>query len=298
MQHQFLQSLQQINHSLSLARLSVEKYQPYLYIPMNYFPGCNNNKTGKLRRMMTIKLVARFGLISPSIIAKLYNIPYRLALEHLNKLVKEQLLCLVVTHRSMDGRVYILDYAGAKYAEELLSIAIYFRSSEPSLRVNQNTVMHDLMMQYLLIKGLHHISKSGDETPLWLSYVTEPEFKRMFKSNDIRNVDAIAIEPDGSVAAVEMEHSFKTKASRQTILLKWLYGLKHGFYDKVMLFSHSLNVLNDIKRLHVELHQEMPQRYDKATKLPVLTEEDVNLLKQNVIYRTVYCSELNDVFYG
>ncbi|WP_232479508.1 hypothetical protein [Shewanella marisflavi] len=298
MQTHISQSQQLVNQSILQAGTSAEKYHPYLNMTMQYAPGCNNNQTGKMRRMVTIKLVARFGLTSPSIIAWMYAIPYRLALEHLNKLVKEKLLSLVITHRSMDGRVYLLDYAGAKYAEELLSVAVYFRSGEPSLRVNQNTIMHDLMMQYILQKGLINKTKEGANKPFWHAYVTEPEFKRLFKSNDVRNVDAIAIEPDGTIVAVEMEHSFKTKATRQTILLKWLYGLKHGYYGKVMLFSQSLSIFSDIKRLHAELLEEMPSRYDKATRKPLLSESDAQLLKRAIICRTVLCTELSEMFYG
>ncbi|MBQ0713531.1 MAG: hypothetical protein KBT53_11275 [Porticoccus sp.] len=290
-------SQQLIDQTLDTSGKEGSQYQPYLSIPMRYQQGANNNQIGKARRVLTMKLVARFGLTSPTIVAWLYGIPQRLALEHLNKLVSEQLLSLVITHRSMDGRVYVLDYAGAKYAEELLSVAVYFRAGEPSLRVNKNTIMHDLMMQYVQLKGLHNRAKDNVDKPFWYSFVTEPEFKRLFKSDDVRNVDGIALEPDGTIAAIEIEHSFKTKAARQTILLKWLYGLKHGYYDKVMLFSQSLQIFNDIKRLHSQLLDEMPSRFDKKTKLAMLSIEDAELLRGKVVYRTVLCKELSDVFY-
>ena len=286
-----------INQTIEMAGEIGLLYQPYISMPMNYQPGVNNNQKGKDRRALTMKIVTRFGLTSPTIISWLYGIPHRLALEHLNKLVSEKLLSLVITHRSVDGRVYALDYAGAKYAEELLCIAVYFRAGEPSLRVNQNTIMHDLMMQYVQLKGVHNQAKDNKNKPYWYSFVTEPEFKRLFKSNDVRNVDGIAIEPDGTVAAIEIEHSFKTKAARQTILLKWLYGLKHGYYSKIMLFSQSLQIFNDIKRLHNQLYEEMPTRFDKKTRQVLLSLKDVELLKANIVHRTVLCEELTNRFY-
>lgn len=292
----FLQQ-QQINQTVFSSGEKAEQYLPYLFMPMKYCPGTNNNQIGKARRALTIKLVARFGLTSPTIIARLYGVPHRLALEHLNNLVTEKLLGLVITHRSLDGRVYVLDYAGAKLAEELLSVAVYFRSGEPSLRVNQNTIMHDLMMQYVLLKGHHNKVKDDIDKPFWHSYVTEPEFKRLFKSNDVRNVDGIALEPEGAIAAIEIEHSFKTKAARQTILQKWCYGINQGYYQKVMLFSQSQKIFGDIKRLHGQLFDELPTRFDKKTRLPILSLSDVETLKQAIVYRTIFCDEITEVFY-
>ncbi|ABZ76309.1 conserved hypothetical protein [Shewanella halifaxensis HAW-EB4] len=100
----------------------------------------------------------------------------------------------------------MLDYAVVKYAEELLLVVVYFRAEEPSLRVNQNTIMHDLMMQYILLKGVHNQTKDKIAKPYWYSFVTEPEFKRLFKSSDVCNVDGVAIEPDGTITATEIEH--------------------------------------------------------------------------------------------
>jgi hypothetical protein len=297
MHEQNISQQQLLTQTINAAAETGRLYQPYISMPMRYVHGANNNQIGKSRRALTMKLVARFGLISPTIISWLYGIPHRLALEHLNKLVSERLLSLVITHRSIDGRVYVLDYAGAKYAEELLSVAVYFRTGEPSLRVNQNTIMHDLMMQYVLLKGINNQTRDNRDKPYWHSFVTEPEFKRLFKSNDIRNVDGIALEPDGTTAAIEIEHSFKTKAARQTILLKWLYSLKHGYYSKVMLFSQSLHIFNDIKRLHEQLLEEMPTRFDKKTKLALISLEDAELLKTKIVHRTALCDELTKRFY-
>jgi hypothetical protein len=274
------------------------RYAPYLDIDMQYRPGDNNNQTGKNRRELTIKLVARFGLTSPINIAFLYGISHRQALEHLNKLVQAQLLCLVNTHRSVDDRVYVLSYSGAKYGQELLNVAVYFRSKEhPALQVNQNTIMHDLIMQFVLLKGIHNCKPDGQLKPMWNGIVTEPEFKRRFTDSSVRNVDGVVQEIDGTICATEMEHSFKTKAARQTILLKWHHGISQGYYDKVMLFSQSEQIFSDIKRLHEQLYDELITRFDKKTRQPLLTAEEANRLSQCIIYRTVLCDELTEMFY-
>ena len=88
MSNQNFRQQQQINQAVFSSGEKAEKYQPYLFMPMKYLPGTNNNQTGKARRALTMKLVARFGLTSPTIIARLYAVPHRQALEHLNKLVK------------------------------------------------------------------------------------------------------------------------------------------------------------------------------------------------------------------
>jgi len=273
-------------------------YSPYFDTPMNYLPGLNNNQTGKIRRALTIKIIARFNITSPTIISWLYGISRHQSLEHLNTLVKDKLLCVVTTHRSIDGRVYTLDYAGAKYAEELLNVAVYFRSKDnPTLRVNLNSVMHDLIMQFVVLRGCHYRNKAGEAVPLWTTFVTESEFKRRFTSSDVRNVDGVVLECDGTATAIEMEHSFKSKAARQTILLKWLHGLNQDYYQKVMLFSQSHQIFSDIKRLHGQLYEELPTRFDKKTRLPILSLRDVETLKQALVYRTIFCDEITEIFY-
>ena len=51
-----------------------ELYQPYLALDMHYKVGENNNITGKNRRRLTMIMVARFGVISPTIVMWLYGI--------------------------------------------------------------------------------------------------------------------------------------------------------------------------------------------------------------------------------
>lgn len=271
-----------------------ELYLPYLALDMNYEKGRNNNITGKRRRRLTLLIVARFGIISPTIIMWLYHISKHQALEHLNKLEKENLLQMIQTYRSPDNRVYVLSYDGAKYAEELMGLPVYYRSTtNAALQFNANTVHHDLICIFCCVQGL----LASNASKKWLGVITEPEFKRLFKSNEVRNVDGVIQEADGSLTAVEMEHSFKNKQAREKILLKFLHGLKAGYYSKIFLFSQSYKVFDDIKRFHTQLFEELPNRFEKRTKEPMLTHDDVDLLKAAIIFRTKFCDEITTLFY-
>jgi hypothetical protein len=279
--------------------INIEKiYKPYFNISMTYSRGVNNNITGKSRRELTVKVVARFGITSPIIIQWFYDISKYQALEHLNKLVKENLLLMVTTHRSPDNRVYVLKYDGAKYAEELLGFQIYYRSTtNPAQQFNSNTVMHDLINSYICLRGIQNKLPDGTISPMWGGFITEPEFKRVFKSNTVRNVDGVIKEPDGTLAAVEIEHSYKNKESRKAILLKILVSLKAGYYSKVFIFSQSIEIIDDIKRFHDQLFEELLNRFDKTSRQTILTENDVALLRKSIIYRTKFCSEIEEIFY-
>ena len=131
-----------------------------------------------------------------------------------------------------------------------------------------------------------------------IGIVTELEFKRLFKSNDVRNVDGIIQEANGSLAAIDVEHSYKNKQSREKILLKYLHGLKHGYYAKIFLFSQSTAIFDDIKRFHNQLFEELPNRFNKQTKQPILTKNDAELLKSSIIFRTKYCDAIMNLFYN
>ncbi|AWB67886.1 hypothetical protein C2869_16285 [Saccharobesus litoralis] len=254
--------------------------------------GVNNNQTGKYRRETTVKVVERVGHITPTVISWLYDISRHQALEHLNKLVKDELLTMVKTHRSNDGRVYVLTYAGAQYAQSLMTKQVNFRSKRnPALQFNANNVMHDSICTYVLM-----LANKYDEG--WQGIVTEKEFKQLVKSNETRHVDGLVLESNGTVAAIEIEHSFKTKQSRSSILLKWLHGLNQGYYQKIFLFSQSTQIFDDIKRLHEQLFDEMQRRIDKKTKQPSLSKDDAELLRRAIIFRTKYCHEINRLFYN
>ena len=99
------------------------------------------------------------------------------------------------------------------------------------------------------------------------------------------------------VSAIEIEHSFKNKIARASILQKYAQGLNQGTYQKIFLFSQDQRIFDDIKRLHEQLFTELPNRYDKKTKKPMLSEADVEKLQTAVIYRTKFCDEIKALFY-
>lgn len=274
----------------------ISQYQRYFAVDMQYRHGRNNQQIGKSRREFTLKIVGRFGMTSPLIIQWLYGITKAQALVHLNKLVQNDLLEVVPTHRSPDERVYILSRSGALFAEQLTEMPIYFRStSQPELRVNLNTLYHDLIMQFIILLGMPQSSTGNTQSQdIWNGFITDTEVRRFSKSAKWRNVDAIVREIDGSITAVEMEHSFKQLPTRKAILQQYLQDLNNGYYQKVMLFSQKTEVLNDMKRINSNIIEFM-----LATKSPErITEQDAAKLHQALVYRTKYCDEIRQRFYG
>jgi hypothetical protein len=287
-----------VQNSLPVKTKTYPLCQRYFDMHMQY-GGCDSNKyTGIQRLETTVKYIGRFGVTCPIFIGWLYGMRRPLALEHLNKLTKLGLVSCVQTHRSPDGRAYVLTHNGTKYAEDLLGQQLYFRSQgNPELLINQNTLMHDLICQFVLARGIQNKNSDGSPAPLWTGFVTEREFKRIYTDNGVRNVDGLVIEPDGMVSAIEIEHSFKNKTARQTILQKYTLGINQGIYQKIFLFSQDQRIFDDIKRLHEQLFTELPNRYDKKTKKPMLSEADVEKLQSAVIYRTKFCDEIKALFY-
>jgi len=190
-------------------------------------------------------------------------------------------------------------YTAAKFAEELMGIDVHFRSNKnPSLQFNQNNVMHNLINAFVMLRGIHNYHSDETYAPMWTGFITEPEFKRINNLSDTRTVDGAVLLPDGSIAAIEVEHSFKNKTARQVILLKYLASLSNRDYSKIFLFSQSVKIFDDIKRLHEQLFTELPERYDKKTRAPLLSESDAELLRASIIYRTKLCSEIEKMFYS
>jgi hypothetical protein len=275
------------------------QYARYFDIDMRYNAGANNYQKGINRAALTVLIAVRFSIVAPVIIRWLYNISQPQALAHLNKLVDDKLLAMVHTHRSPDGRVYIPTYSGAKYAQELTNIEVYFRSkANPALQLNQNSVMHNLMNSYIALRGIHNCSRDGFYRPLWTGFLSEPEFKKLYSSSSARIVDGVAALPDGTVVAIEIENSFKNLQARQTILLKYLASLRVGHYKQVFIFSQSIQIFDDIKRLHTQLYTELPARTNKKTQQPLMTHDDVALLQSAIVYRTKFCDELTTLFYS
>jgi len=274
-------------------------YPRYFDIDMRYYPGANNHQKGVNRTKVSVLIAIRFSIITPGIVRWLYGINHRLALEHLNRLEKDGLLRVVKTHRSPDGRVYVPTYTAAKFAEELMGIDIHFRANRnPALQFNQNNVMHNLINAFVMLRGIHNYHSDETYAPMWNGFITEPEFKRINNLSDTRTVDGAVRLLDGSVAAIEIEHSFKNKTARQVILLKYLASLSNRDYSKIFLFSQSVKIFDDIKRLHEQLLTELPERYDKKTRAPLLSESDAELLRASIIYRTKLCEEINEMFYS
>lgn len=275
--------------------------QRYFDIDMRYKHAENNNEIGRLRQQMTVVVTARIGLCSPTLIASLYSISKRQALEHLNKLVKQQLLICIISHRSLDGRIYVCDASGAKFAEELINIPVHFRRHTPAEKgVNQNTIMHDLMNAHILLSMMHETSRKQPELNIYRGLMTEREFKRNMSKADTRIVDGLLLEKSDQgdcIIAIELENSFKNKAQRSVILLRYLEAIKAGFYEKVFLISQSKDILDDIKRFHTQLFIELTEVRSSKTKQPLLRPQDVELLKQAIVYRTKYCDELTEIFY-
>ncbi|MDE3274358.1 hypothetical protein [Pseudoalteromonas sp. G4] len=275
----------------------INDFNRHLAIGMFYHPGTNNLITGLNRRKLTAIIAVRFGIISPTLVSWLYQTSRHQALEHLNKLAREGLLVLVKTHRSNDGRIYVPTYSAAKYAEQLTGIQTYFRSkANPQLSFNHNTVMHDLINAFVLLRGIHNWQTDEKYNPFWQGFVTEKEFKRI-TSKDVRNVDGLVQEDSGALVAIEIEHSFKNKTTRRQILLKYLSGIKAGYYSKVFLVSHSLDILNDAKRLNNQIIEELTSASNSKFKKEYLSDDDAALLEASIIYRTKFCNEINELFY-
>lgn len=269
----------------------------YLRIPMAYEPGVNNNQTGKGRRTFLVLIVTRFGLTCPTIVGWLFGINKRQALELLNKLTKEGLLYCVQTIRSVDGRVYVPTYTCVKFAEEMIGVEVYYRSqSNPSLLINHNNIQHDLILSFLMLKllGQPHYEETYKAA---VGILSELEFKRLFKSHDIRNVDGIIETVDGELVAIDFEHSFKNVKSRQQILIKYAKALREGYYSKVFLCSQSPDILSDAKRINNLLINDMQHQFDKKTKQPLLSPEDAVILNDAIIYRTKFCDSIYELFY-
>lgn len=276
-----------------------EQYPNYFAIDMYCRHGTNNNQIGKSRRRLTMIIVSRFGHTSPMIIRWLYGISQAQALVHLNRLCQEGLLEYTQTHRSPDDRVYVLTRAGALYAEQLTGVQLHFRSSEQvSQRINLSTLYHDLIVQYVILRGMteQHF-QNGDSFNGWDSFITDAEFRKLARKHDIRNVDALTREPNGTLCAVEFEHSFKTPENRKGILLKYSEALQAGVYEKIMLFSQKLDILKDARRINDAAIDYLTSHTKSKSNDAWLSEMQAQQLKAALVYRTKFCDELTERFY-
>jgi len=275
-------------------------YQPYFDIDMHYKKYKNRRQQGQAKLEWTIKHAMRFGFVSAIVCTDVWQTNRAKTLEFLNKLVGMGLLQAAKTIRAADGRVYVLTYAGAQYARELTQIDFPFRStSEPIHQVNQNSIMHDSILSLVLALGIQNSNTDGTPNPLWKAYLTELEFKSLFPSNDVKNVDALVLLNNNEVAAIEIEHSFKRKQQHEQSILKFktaLFG-EQKLYDKVFLIVASTKIQQDTQRFYKQLLNEMPTRYEKKTKQPLLTEREAEILKDKIIIRTKFISAINSKYY-
>ncbi len=275
-------------------------YLPYFDIDMHYKKYKNRRQQGQVKLEWTIKHAMRFGFISAIVCAEVWQTSRAKTLEFLNKLVGMGLLQTAKTIRAADGRVYVLSYAGAQYARELTQIDFPFRStSEPIHKVNQNSIMHDSILSLVLALGIQNSNTDGTPNPLWKAYLTELEFKRLFPANDVKNVDALVLLNNSEVAAIEIEHSFKRKQQHEQSILKFKSALfsEQKLYDKVFLIVASTKIQQDTQRFYKQLLNELPTRFDKKTKQPLLTEAEAAILKEKIIIRTKFISAINSKYY-
>lgn len=276
-------------------------YARYFDIDMSYQKIRHHGLRGKRKRELAILLAARIGFVSAIVCSEMWQISRAKTLECLNKLVAEGLLDIAKTIRAADGRIYVLTYSGAKYASELMQIVLPFRSSsQPILQVNQNAIMHDCILSFVLTSGLLNRTADGKFKPLWNAFITEPEFKRMFPSNAVKNVDALVLLEDNSVAAIEIEHSFKRKEQHEKTLLKLRDAMLSAepLYDKVFIIVCSEQIHQDTKRFYEQLFKELATRKNKKTNNPLLQTNEVEYLTENIIFRTKFIKQIDRLFYA
>ena len=197
------------------------EHQKYFNLDMRFHKSTNPVLRGRQKKYLALLLAARFGFVSAITCEAIWQIKRHKVLESLNRIVKEGLLSIAETDRAADGRIYVLTHSGGRFASDLMRIDIPFRSAqEPITQVNQNAIMHDSIMSFVLSLGLQNQTKDGIPKPLWDGYLTETEFKRIHTSTKIKNVDALVQLANGEVAAVELEASFKRKQQHEKTLLK------------------------------------------------------------------------------
>ena len=159
--------------------------------------------------------------------------------------------------------------------------------------------MHDSVLSFVLNEGVNNKTSEGLARPLWTSFLTEIEFKRLYPSSAVKNVDGLVLLPTGEVAAVELEASFKRKSQHETTLLKLKDSLisESLLYDKVFIISCSERINSDTQRLYEQLLDELPDRTDRKTKQPLLTRHDAALLRERIIFRTKFIEPIEQTFY-
>ena len=269
----------------------LERYEIYFNIDMQYQPAPSNIQRSRNKIRFALINAARFGFISALVCEQTWGVTRAKALEFLGKLVTQGYLVLVQTERAADRRIYVLTFKGAQFASEMMRLDVQFRSAkEPITQVNQNAIMHDSVLSFVLNQGINNKTSEGLAKPLWTSFLTEMEFKRLYPTSTVKNVDGLVRLPTGEVAAVELEASFKRKSQHETTLLKLKDSLisESPLYDKVFIISCSERINADTQRFYEQLLDELPDRTDRKTKEPILTRHDAALLRERIIFRTKF----------
>ena len=278
----------------------LERYEIYFNIDMQYQLARSNIQCSRNKTRFALINAARFGFISALVCEQTWGVTRAKALEFLGKLVSQGYLALVQTERAADRRIYVLTNKGAQFASEMMRLDVPFRSArEPITQINQNAIMHDSVLSFVLNEGVANKTSEGLARPLWTSFLTEMEFKRLYPSSTVKNVDGLVLLPTGDVAAVELEASFKRKAQHETTLIKLKDSLINDspLYDKVFIITCSERINADTQRFYEQLLEELPNRIDRKTKRPLLTQHDAALLRERIIFRTKFIAPIEQTFY-
>lgn len=278
----------------------LERYEIYFNIDMQYRLAPSNIQRSRNKTRFALINAARFGFISALVCEYTWRVTRAKALEFLGKLVSQGYLALVQTERAADRRIYVLTNKGAQFASEMMRLDVPFRSAkEPITQVNQNAIMHDAVLSFVLNEGINNKTSEGLAKPLWISFLTEMEFKRLYPSATVKNVDGLVLLKTGEVAAVELEASFKRKAQHETTLIKLKNSLINDspLYDKVFIITCSERINADTQRFYEQLLEELPNRIDRKTKRPLLTQHDAALLRERIIFRTKFIAPIEQTFY-
>ncbi|APD91015.1 hypothetical protein BM524_15100 [Alteromonas mediterranea] len=278
----------------------LERYEIYFNISMQYQLALSNIQRSRNKTCFALINAARFGFVSALVCEQTWGVSRAKALEFLGKLVSQGYLMLVQTERAADRRIYVLTHTGAQFASEMMRLDVPFRSTkEPITQVNQNAIMHDSVLSFVLNEGINNKTSEGLAKPLWTSFLTEMEFKRLYPSATIKNVDGLVLLPTGEVAAVELEASFKRKAQHETTLLKLKDALisDSQLYDKVFIITCSERINADTRRFYDQLLEELPNRIDRKTKQPLLARYEAASLREKIIFRTKFIESIEQTFY-
>ncbi len=282
-------------NTTSIANTNV--YQRFFEIDMLYKFWLSPKLKGTEKLRIVLIVAARFGFVSAITLTWLFKIQRYKVLEFLRRQIEAGYLKKVNTIRAPDGVVFCLTHCGARYASELMSFDIYYRSSES---INMNSIVHDSIMQFVMLAGVNNYNANSNHQPMWSGFVSESEFRGCYPSSSVKQVDGVVLNCDGTVACVELENSYKRKSQTQQTLLKLRDAMLGSpkLYDKAFFIGSSDKVFQDTLRFQAQLLEELPKRFNKKTKSPYLTEQEASELRDKLIFRTKFTDKINHLFYS